>query len=278
MRRVSAVLAAFVVLAGLAACGSQPSQQHLIIGFKTDLLGISEYADGTGSFVGVDPAVANSIAKSMGVTYSAAPVTRSDWQQALNDPSGTDHVDLVISAISYTDLRARSVDMAYSYMKTDLGVLTRTDSGIRITSESDLKNYRVCALADSTAASEMTSIHIDPTEPQDEKDCLDDLKNKTTDAVVDDRLVLMGIVADNEYSSVFSLSGVDFGKYQYYVIAVPQHQHDLCEKVVSALHDYVGTDQWVADFKNNLTTTLSAGQVQADFSTKNEVTDRYCGS
>lgn len=45
----------------------------------------------------------------------------------------------------------------------------------------------------------------------------------------------------------------------------------------SALRDYVASADWVSDLKTNLSLDLSTEEIRQQFSTKTEITDRYCG-
>jgi ABC-type amino acid transport substrate-binding protein len=283
----AAACAATLVFSGCSSTHSDgggttaTSGPRLSVGFKKDESGLSSLSGST--FIGFEPTMAGQLLNRLGYDMTAVTVDQSTWMTALTDPKAQNHADVVISAISDRELRdAPGISFARSYLQTDLGALTLDAKQVDIKTEEDLKDRNVCTVAGSTARAEIEARikddwHINSVQGKTPTDCLKHLTDGEDIVYVSDQLILAAFAADSATTGqLLKLSSGDFGKYQYYSIAM-EAGNSLCEKFVSALKKYVGGDDWVKDLTTNLKLTLTPAQIKTRFSTPpGEIDDHHC--
>ncbi|QKS46481.1 transporter substrate-binding domain-containing protein [Paenibacillus cellulosilyticus] len=132
----------------IAACGSKEDKLasiqksgKLVLGTSADYppYEFHHTKDGQDEIVGFDIAIAQQIAKDLGVELEIQDMKFDGLLLALN--SGK--VDLVISGMTPTEERAKSVDFSNVYYTAEQGVLVKKDAAASYQSFDDLKGKRI---------------------------------------------------------------------------------------------------------------------------------------
>lgn len=140
------LLAAVMVLSCVSALADDAkvlAGQSLRIGLSPTFM-YFETQNEAGEYEGLDIDIINQLSDMLGFEYEIVPMDFSSLIGSLQ----TKDLDMVISGLSYTDERAQVVDFSMTYCTTDVGCVTKVDSGIASTE--DLKGKVVCCSQGTT--------------------------------------------------------------------------------------------------------------------------------
>lgn len=222
-----ALLLAVVMLA--AAAGTGAAQQVLRVGSDVAYPPFEYVDEETGEYVGFDMDLIREIGARMGVEVEIINAAWDGIILGLN--SG--HYDVIISAMTITNERARAVDFSDPYFATGQVIVVRADDD-RIQEPADLAGKVVAVQLGTTGhfAAEgipgIASIDHYPTTPE----AFLALKTGRADAVVVDELV--AIEEERSNPGELKVVGAPF-TVEYYGIAMRKGRPDLLRAINRAL-------------------------------------------
>ncbi|TDC62813.1 glutamate ABC transporter substrate-binding protein [Actinomadura sp. GC306] len=202
MRAIRATAGAFLLLAGLTACGLGGSEKEsvtdrnsLVIGVKEDqpALGVKR-PDGT--YEGFDVDVAVYIAGKLGVPKSRITF-RTTNSSVREEALANGTVDLIIATYSITARRKMEVTFAGPYYVAHQDTFVRADDD-SIDDVRDLKGKRICEVTGSNSwrrVIEERKVAAKPVTVDTYGACMDALAAGRLDAVSTDDLILAGFAA-----------------------------------------------------------------------------------
>ena len=270
MRTVLAGLGLALAFSSLAACGSDDSgpdvkvekasglsgvpkqladSGKIKIGVKFDQPGISNKEPGSDAPVGFDDEIGKIIAAKLGI--KAGDI---EWVQTVSDnrekflQDGT--VDLVIASYSITDDRRKVVGQAGPYYVTGQQLLVRKDDADTIKGPDDLKNAKVCSVEGSTSLARVQDEYgAKPVPFATYSECVDQLKNKTVDAVTTDGAILLGYAAQDPDN--LEVVGDPFSE-ERYGVGYKKGAAGMCEFLNDTLTKAFEDGTWEDAFKSTL--------------------------
>ena len=254
---------------GLAACGSGSSTPEvkvekagnltgapkaladagtIKIGVKFDQPGVSNKEPGSDAPVGFDDEVGKIIAGRLGI--KADKIT---WVETVSDnresflQNGT--VDLVIASYSITPDRRKVVGQAGPYYVTGQQLLVRKDQADKITGPEALKDVKVCSVQGSTSLDRVEKEYgAKPVPFATYSECVDQLENKTVDAVTTDGAILLGYAAQKKDLTVV---GKPFSE-ERYGIGYKKDAPGMCQFINETLQKSYDDGSWADAFKATL--------------------------
>ncbi|MEO5651554.1 MAG: glutamate ABC transporter substrate-binding protein [Marmoricola sp.] len=270
IQRTATVLAALGLAVSLAACGSSSDETKvevkkasgltgvpqqiadkgkIKIGVKFDQPGISAKEPGSDAPVGFDDDMGKIIAGQLGIGESDI-----EWIETVSDnresflKDGT--VDLVIASYSITDDRRKVVGQAGPYYVTGQQLLVRAADAEKIAGPDDLKNVKVCSVEGSTSLQRVEEEYgAKPVPFSTYSECVDQLENKTVDAVTTDGAILLGYAAKNP--DELKVVGDAFSE-ERYGIGYKQGAAGMCDFLNKTLQASFDDGKWAEAFKNTL--------------------------
>jgi len=269
-RTLLAGLGLALAASGLAACGSddegpdvkveKPSNLtgapkaladtgKITIGVKFDQPGVSNKEPGSDDPVGFDDEIGKIIAAKLGISEDDIK-----WVETVSDnresfiSNGT--VDLVIASYSITDERRKVVGQAGPYYVTGQQLLVREDDKDKITGPDDLKDVKVCSVEGSTSLQRVQDEYgAKPVPFSTYSECVDQLENKTVDAVTTDGAILLGYAAENP--DELEVVGDPFSE-ERYGIGYKKDAPGMCEFLNDALQKSFDDGTWADAFEATL--------------------------
>ena len=254
---------------GLAACGSGSSGPDIKvekagnltgapkaladagtikIGVKFDQPGVSNKQPGSDAPVGFDDEVGKIIAGRLGIKPD-----KIKWVETVSDnresflQNGT--VDLVIASYSITDDRRKVVGQAGPYYVTGQQLLVRKDEADKITGPEALKDVKVCSVQGSTSLDRVEKEYgAKPVPFATYSECVDQLENKTVDAVTTDGAILLGYAAQKNDLTVV---GKPFSE-ERYGIGYKKDAPGMCQFLNDTLTKSFSDGTWADAFKATL--------------------------
>lgn len=207
MKNVFKKILALLVVASIGftivACGEGATMSRieksgkLVLGTSADYAPYEYHAmiDGKDTIIGFDIAIAEEIAKDMGVQLEIVDTDFSGLLSALN----TDKVDIVIAGMNPDEERRKAVDFSKIYYEAVQGVMVRAEDKDKIKSIADLKGKKVGAQLGTTQEAIAKEEMPDSTLVSLGKipDLVMELKNKKIDALVVELPVANGYVRNN---------------------------------------------------------------------------------
>jgi glutamate transport system substrate-binding protein len=270
MRTMLAGLGLALAVSSLAACGSDdtgpdvkvekpsgltgvPKQLadsgKIKIGVKFDQPGISNKEPGSDAPVGFDDEIGKIVAAKLGIKPGDI-----EWVQTVSDnrekflQDGT--VDLVIASYSITDDRRKVVGQAGPYYVTGQQLLVRKDDADTIKGPDDLKNVKVCSVEGSTSLARVQDEYgAKPVPFATYSECVDQLTNKTVDAVTTDGAILLGYAAQDPDN--LEVVGDPFSE-ERYGIGYKLGAAGMCEFLNDTLTKSLDDGTWEDAFKSTL--------------------------
>ncbi len=219
------------------------------IGVKFDQPGISEKQPGSDAPVGFDDEMARIIAGQLGISDN-----NIEWIETVSDnresflQKGT--VDLVIASYSITDDRRKVVGQAGPYYVTGQQLLVRKEDADKITGPEALKDVKVCSVEGSTSLQRVQDDYgAQPAPFSTYSECVDQLENKTVDAVTTDGAILLGYAAQNP--DKLEVVGDPFSE-ERYGIGYKKGAAGMCEFLNDTLKKSFEDGTWAEAFKNTL--------------------------
>lgn len=254
---------------GLAACGSGSSTPEvkvekagnltgapkaladagtIKIGVKFDQPGVSNKEPGSDAPVGFDDEIGKIIAGRLGIKAD-----KIKWVETVSDnresflQNGT--VDLVIASYSITPDRRKVVGQAGPYYVTGQQLLVRKDEADKITGPEALKDVKVCSVQGSTSLDRVEKEYgAKPVPFATYSECVDQLENKTVDAVTTDGAILLGYAAQKKDLTVV---GKPFSE-ERYGIGYKKDAPGMCQFVNETLQKSFDDGSWADAFKATL--------------------------
>ena len=237
-------------VSGLTGVPKQLADKRKIkIGVKFDQPGISNKEPGSDAPVGFDDEIGKIVAAKLGI--KAGDI---QWVQTVSDnresflQDGT--VDLVIASYSITDDRRKVVGQAGPYYVTGQQLLVRKDDADRIKGPEDLKDIKVCSVEGSTSLARVQDQYgAKPVPFATYSECVDQLKNKTVDAVTTDGAILLGYAAQDPDN--LAVVGDAFSE-ERYGIGYKLGAAGMCDFLNKTLQASFDDGTWADAFKSTL--------------------------
>jgi glutamate transport system substrate-binding protein len=220
----------------------------ITVGVKIDQPGIGFLQPGDDMPTGFDIEIARILAAGMGIEDS--DIT---WTETISDNrepflKGGD-VDMVLASYSITDDRRQEVGQAGPYYQTGQQLLVRDEDKDTITGPDDLAGIKVCSVSGSTSLDNAEEKGAKPVPLDTYSECVDQLKNKTVDAVTTDGAILLGYAALDP--DVLEVVGEPFSVERYGV----GYQHgdtEFCEYINDTLQKAFDDGTWEKAFEATL--------------------------
>ncbi|MBE6038229.1 MAG: amino acid ABC transporter substrate-binding protein [Anaerofustis stercorihominis] len=136
MKKVIALLTAFMMLFSLVACGGNDDDGadnswknieeagKIVLGLDPSFPPMGYLDTQTGEYVGYDIDVAKAVAEKLDVELVLQPI---DWGMKLNEINNG-NIDVIWNGFSWTEQRAAEHSLSFPYMKNNQVILVKTDS------------------------------------------------------------------------------------------------------------------------------------------------------
>ena len=272
--RTKAALAAVGLSLSLAACGGGgASEDHIDlgdvekasdlsgtpaelsesgkikIGVKIDQPGIGYKEPGADMPTGFDIEMGRIVAARLGIEEDSI-----EWVETVSDnrepflQNGT--VDLVIASYSINDERRAVVGQAGPYYVTGQQLLVREEDKDKITGPDDLKGIKVCSVEGSTSLQRVEDEYgAEPVPFATYSECVDQLENKTADAVTTDGAILLGYAADDPDN--LEVVGEPFSE-ERYGIGYAKGDAEMCQFLNDTIEQAIEDGTWKEAFEATL--------------------------
>lgn len=188
-RRIFLSFAAGVALLACCGCGRKPASgdQGAVLRVGMDLsYPPFEMQDKSGNPDGVGVRLAEALAAHLGRPLQIVPMEFSGLIPALK----TGNIDLILSSMTATEERRKSIDFSDPYAFTGLALLVRKDSPIQ--SIEDLKQHGRTITAKTATTGETWAIHNLPNAKrvvfEDQTACVEEVSQGRADAFIYDQL------------------------------------------------------------------------------------------
>jgi glutamate transport system substrate-binding protein len=270
-RTLLAGLGLALAVTGLAACGSSSDKGpdvkvekasgltgvpkeladkgKITIGVKIDQPGIGYKKPGADAPEGFDIEIGKILAGALGIKADDIK-----WVETVSDnrepflEKGT--VDLVIASYSITDERRQVVGQAGPYYVTGQQLLVRKDDADKIKGPEDLKNVKVCSVEGSTSLARVQDQYgAKPVPFATYSECVDQLENKTVDAVTTDGAILLGYAAQKPDD--LEVVGDPFSE-ERYGVGYKKDAAGMCDFINKTLQKSFDDGTWADAFKATL--------------------------
>ncbi len=219
------------------------------IGVKFDQPGIGNKEPGSDTPVGFDIEMGRILAASLGISDD-----NIEWIETVSDnrepflQDGT--VDLVLASYSITDDRRSVVGQAGPYYVTGQQLLVRTEDADKITGPDDLKNVKVCSVEGSTSLDRVeTEYGAKPVPFSTYSECVDQLQNKTVDAVTTDGAILLGYAAQDPDN--LKVVGDAFSE-ERYGVGYKKDAPGMCDYINQTIQNAYDDGTWAKAFEATL--------------------------
>jgi glutamate transport system substrate-binding protein len=272
-KTTKAAVAALGLSLSLAACGGGGSGEHIDtkvadnptfeagstpakladagkikIGVKFDQPGIGYKVPGSDTPTGFDIEMGRLVAAGLGIDdkgikwVETVSANRETFLQ-----NGT--VDVVIASYSITDDRRKVVGQAGPYYVTGQQLLVRKDDDT-IKGPKDLKGAKVCSVEGSTSLARVQDDYgAKPVPFGTYSECVDQLLNKTVDAVTTDGAILLGYAAD--HPDDLKVVGDPFSE-ERYGIGYKKGDAAMCKYLDDTMTKAFDDGSWEEAFKTTL--------------------------
>lgn len=233
LMKIAALSAAAVMaVAALAGCGGEGGK--LVMGTNAAFPPF-EFTTSTGlvgEFDGIDVAIANNIAESMGKTLEVADMDFDGLIAAVS----TGKVDMVAAGMTATDERRQSVDFSDTYFVASQVMVVAADN-TDITKADDLKEGKKVGVVlgytgDGIVTDDLQVAEENITRANRGIDIVQDVKNGKLDAVVIDSATGKALAEKNGLKVVEDPEAFES---EEYAIAVKKGNTELLEKINATL-------------------------------------------
>ena len=159
-------------------------------------------------------------------------------------------VDLVVASYSITDDRRKVVGQAGPYYETGQQLLVRAEDEDKITGPEALKDVKVCSVEGSTSLARVQEEYgASPVPFSTYSECVDQLENKTVDAVTTDGAILLGYAAENP--DELKVVGEPFST-ERYGIGYKRDAEGMCDFINAGLEAAFDDGTWEDAFATTL--------------------------
>jgi glutamate transport system substrate-binding protein len=221
----------------------------ITIGVKIDQPGIGYKKPGADTPEGIDIEIGKILAGALGIKADDIK-----WVETVSDnrepflQKGT--VDLVLASYSITDERRKVVGQAGPYYVTGQQLLVREEDKDKIKGPEDLKDIKVCSVEGSTSLARVEDQYgAKPVPFATYSECVDQLENKTVDAVTTDGAILLGYAA--EKPDELEVVGEPFSE-ERYGVGYKKDAAGMCEFINDTLQKAFDDGTWADAFKATL--------------------------
>lgn len=229
-------LTAVIGVTALAGCGAGKTSDKLVMGTNAAFPPFEFTTSNgiVGEFDGIDVAIANKIAESMGKTLQIEDMEFDGLIASLN----TGKIDMAVAGMTATPERAKNVDFSDTYFVASQVILVSADNA-DITKAEDLKNDKtvgvVLGYTGDSIVTETLQIPDDKiTRANRGVDVVQDVKNGKLDAVVIDSATGKALAEKNGLKVVEDSEVFDT---EEYAIAVNKGNTELLEKINAVLKE-----------------------------------------
>lgn len=223
-------------------------RHKVVIGVKFDQPGIGEKNPATGEHSGFDIEIAKLIAFELGI--AADQIEFKETISANREPflqNGT--VDFVVASYSITDDRRTKVGQAGPYYETGQQLLVRKDD-TAITGPESLSGKKVCSVAGSTSIKTVEEKYgATPAAFGSYTECVNQLVNKSVDAVTTDGAILLGYAS--RQPDRLKVVGEAFST-ERYGIGFKHDDADMCTFLRNLLGEIFENGAWADAFAATL--------------------------
>jgi glutamate transport system substrate-binding protein len=221
----------------------------ITIGVKIDQPGIGFKKPGADEPEGFDIEIGRILAGALGISDDDI-----NWVETVSDNREPflqqGRVDLVIASYSITDDRRKIVGQAGPYYVTGQQLLVREEDKDRIKGPDDLKNIKVCSVEGSTSLARVQDDYgAKPVPFATYSECVDQLQNKTVDAVTTDGAILLGYAAEDPDN--LEVVGDAFSE-ERYGVGYKKDAAGMCEFITDTLKKAEDDGTWAKAFENTL--------------------------
>ena len=235
--------AAGTTMAKLADAGK------ITIGVKIDQPGIGFQKPGADAPEGFDIEMGRIIAGALGIDDSGIT-----WKETISDNREpfliSGDVDIVLASYSITDDRRQEVGQAGPYYVTGQQLLVRAEDADKITGPDDLQGVKVCSVEGSTSlATAQDKYGADPVPQGTYSECVDALKNGTTDVVTTDGAILLGYAAQSP--DELKVVGEAFSE-ERYGVGYKLGDTEFCQFITDTIKKAEEDGTWAKAFENTL--------------------------
>jgi len=220
----------------------------IVIGVKYDQPGVGEKDPATGDLSGFDIEIAKIVAKAIGIDEDSI-----EWKETVSanrEPfikAGT--VDLVVASYSITDERRKVVSQAGPYYETGQQLLVRKDD-TSINGPDDLSGKKVCSVTGSTSIKTVqVKYGADPAPFSTYTECVQQLINKSVDAVTTDGAILLGYAAEDPDN--LQVVGKPFSE-ERYGIGYSKKYPEMCQWITDTVKKAEDDGTWAKAFEATL--------------------------
>jgi glutamate transport system substrate-binding protein len=227
----------------------------ITIGVKYDQPGIGYLKPGKSAPEGFDIEIAKILAGGLGIKPD-----KITWKETISKnrqpflKNGT--VDYVVASYSITDDRRKEVGQTGPYYLTGQQLLVAKDD-TTITGPEDLKGKKVCGVTGSTPIKLVTEKYgVTPVPFGTYTECVQQLVNKSVDAVTTDGSILLGYAADQP--DKVKVVGKPFST-ERYGVGFKHGDKPMCEFINKTLQKSFDDGTWKAAYD----ATLGKGGVPA---------------
>ncbi|MGP4015537.1 transporter substrate-binding domain-containing protein [Saccharopolyspora sp. 5N708] len=216
--------------------------RYVNIGVKVDQPGLASYSKDPTNPEGFEVQLARSVAAQFQQRQARLINITSQTRESFLLEN---QAQMVIASYSMTDPRREFVDMIGPYLRSNTGIMVRSD----YQGSDDVHSFHgadVCTAAGTTSVDLIKSeLGQEPRTVPSFKDCNDMLSNREVSAVITDKIILEGFVqADPE----FKLLNSEFGSDGYYGIAIPKGHPEECAAISKWLKTYIDSPEWRIHF------------------------------
>lgn len=215
--------------AGNAATGGGATEKVLKVGSAIEYAPF-EFMDANQKPTGFDIDLMNEIGKDMGYTVKFESSSFDGLISAL----GQGKYDTIISAMTITDERAKSVMFSDKYFESAQVIAVKKGSTIK--SEADLKGKKVGVQQGTTGQDAVAGLGIDPKKFETIGDAINDMNIGGSDAVVADTPTLYYFIKQNPNMDIKVVPS-NFPK-EYFGIAFKLDNKQLADKVNATLKKF----------------------------------------
>lgn len=232
---VSLAAAAVMSVAMLSGCGAEKSGE-LVMGTNAAFPPFEFTTSNglVGEFDGIDVAIAQNIAESMGKTLTIEDMEFDGLIAAVS----TGKVDMAVAGMTANDERRQSVDFSDTYFVASQVMIVAKDNE-EITKAEDLKNGKTVGVVlgytgDGIVTDDLAIAEDKITRANRAIDIVQDVKNGKLDAVVVDSATGKALAAKNDLKVV---EDADVFESEEYAIAVKKGNTELLESINKVLAD-----------------------------------------
>jgi glutamate transport system substrate-binding protein len=224
-------------------------EDTITIGVKIDQPGIGFQAPGADAPEGFDIEIGRILAGALGIEDD-----NIKWVETVSDnrepflQSGK--VDIVIASYSITDDRRKLVGQAGPYYVTGQQLLVREEDKDKITGPDDLKGVKACSVEGSTSlATAQDKYGADPVPQSTYSECVNALKNGTTDVVTTDGAILLGYEAEDP--DELQVVGEPFSE-ERYGVGYEKGDTEFCQFITDTIKKAESDATWAKAFESTL--------------------------